>query len=255
MRVTKPVSSFGNVYRLKLLTLYRYLYRNGHHNRYHNCLHPDIIMIDLHTHTLFSDGELLPSELVRRAKKAGYTVIGLTDHCDFSNIDFVIPRIKRITRELSKYYKIKVICGCEITYVPPPLIKKAVSQARKLGARIVAVHGESPVEPVPDGTNKSALASGCDILAHPGFIKPDEVILAKKNNVLLEITTRTGHRKGNLHVAKLAKKLSAKLILNTDTHIPENLLTAKKIKDVLKQSKLNYADFTQMQKNAYTLIR
>ena len=25
-------------------------------------------MIDLHTHTLFSDGELLPSELVRRAE-------------------------------------------------------------------------------------------------------------------------------------------------------------------------------------------
>jgi uncharacterized phage-associated protein len=32
-------------------------------------------MIDLHTHTLFSDGELLPSELVRRAEMTGYEAL------------------------------------------------------------------------------------------------------------------------------------------------------------------------------------
>ncbi|MBN1384287.1 MAG: histidinol phosphate phosphatase domain-containing protein [Elusimicrobia bacterium] len=212
-------------------------------------------MIDLHTHTLFSDGQLLPSELIQHAKEAGYTAIGLTDHCDFSNIDFVIPRIARVTKELSKYYKIRVICGCEITYVPPALIKKAVTRARKLGAEIVIVHGESPVEPVPAGTNRAALASGCDILAHPGFIKKEDVMLAKKNSVLLEITTRRGHRNGNPHVAKLAKGLNANLILNTDSHLPEDLLDDKKTKDVLKQAKLTYSDFKQMQKNAYKLIR
>ncbi len=39
-------------------------------------------MIDLHTHTFFSDGELAPSELVRRAYLKGYKVIGLSDHAD-----------------------------------------------------------------------------------------------------------------------------------------------------------------------------
>jgi histidinol phosphatase-like PHP family hydrolase len=48
-------------------------------------------MIDLHTHTIFSDGELIPSELVRRAEVKGYTAIGLTDHVDFTNIEHVSP--------------------------------------------------------------------------------------------------------------------------------------------------------------------
>jgi predicted metal-dependent phosphoesterase TrpH len=34
-------------------------------------------MIDLHTHSFLSDGELLPSELVRRAKVKGYRIIGI----------------------------------------------------------------------------------------------------------------------------------------------------------------------------------
>ena len=37
-------------------------------------------MVDLHTHTLASDGRLRPRELVRRARHAGITVLGITDH-------------------------------------------------------------------------------------------------------------------------------------------------------------------------------
>ena len=221
----------------------------------HYFLLTGVIMIDLHTHTFFSDGELLPSELVCRAKNAGYKTIALTDHCDFSNMDFLMRQITRITAGLHRYYKINVIVGCEITYVPPELIKKAIKQARKLGAKIVVVHGESPVEPVPNGTNKAAILSKCDILAHPGYITEEDVKLAKKNNVLLEITTRNGHKTGNLHVAKLAKKIGAKLIMDTDTHKLEDLLNEKKIKEILKEANLNYADFIQMQKNANNLIK
>ena len=43
-------------------------------------------MIDLHTHTFFSDGGLLPSELARRARIAGYQALAFTDHADVSNI-------------------------------------------------------------------------------------------------------------------------------------------------------------------------
>ena len=75
-------------------------------------------MIDLHTHTLLSDGELLPSELVRRAVVAGYTAIALTDHVDISNIDFVLPRIVKVAQNLSRHWPIKVIPGVEITHAP-----------------------------------------------------------------------------------------------------------------------------------------
>ena len=38
-------------------------------------------MIDLHTHTFFSDGVLIPSELFQRARAKGYHTIAVTDHC------------------------------------------------------------------------------------------------------------------------------------------------------------------------------
>jgi len=212
-------------------------------------------MIDLHTHTFFSDGELLPSELVYRAKNAGYSVIAVTDHCDFSNMDFVIKRIKKITRELRQYYGITVFAGCELTYVPPKLISKAVKKAEKLGAEIVVVHGETPVEPVPKGTNRAALLAGCDILAHPGFISEEDVKLAKQKGIPLEISTRNGHKNGNAHVAKMAKRHGALLVMNTDAHSPENLLSKKIIKKILKEANLNIADFKTMQRNSYNLIK
>ena len=42
--------------------------------------------IDLHMHSLFSDGELLPSEIARRAYVLGHEAIAITDHVDYSNI-------------------------------------------------------------------------------------------------------------------------------------------------------------------------
>ena len=43
--------------------------------------------IDLHMHTLCSDGELLPIELARRAKIMGHEAIAFTDHVDLSNLE------------------------------------------------------------------------------------------------------------------------------------------------------------------------
>ncbi|MBW1736735.1 MAG: histidinol phosphate phosphatase domain-containing protein, partial [Deltaproteobacteria bacterium] len=102
-------------------------------------------MIDLHTHTLFSDGELIPSELVRRLEVMGYKAVALTDHADSSNLDFIIPRIVKVARELNQAQSVKVVPGVELTHVPPSLIGSMVSVARELGAALVVVHGESPV--------------------------------------------------------------------------------------------------------------
>ena len=49
--------------------------------------------IDLHMHSLFSDGELLPSELARRAANLNHEVIAITDHVDYSNVE-QIPQIQ-----------------------------------------------------------------------------------------------------------------------------------------------------------------
>lgn len=149
-------------------------------------------MIDLHTHTLFSDGALIPAETARRAFVAGYKAIALTDHVDDSNIDFVIPRMVRVCGKLSEKGDIFVIPGVELTHVDPSDIASLAAEARKLGAKIVVVHGETLTEPVPPGTNLAAIRAGVDILAHPGLITREETKLAAKKGVYLEITTRRG---------------------------------------------------------------
>ena len=37
-------------------------------------------LYDFHAHSFFSDGELLPMELIRRAVVKGYTALAITDH-------------------------------------------------------------------------------------------------------------------------------------------------------------------------------
>ena len=76
-------------------------------------------MIDFHTHSIWSDGVLIPSELVRRATVLGYRAIGLTDHVDSSNIDLVVPRIAAVSADLNRLQDTLVIPGAEITMPRP----------------------------------------------------------------------------------------------------------------------------------------
>jgi histidinol phosphatase-like PHP family hydrolase len=181
-------------------------------------------MIDLHTHSTFSDGELIPSELVRRAVFHGYTAIAITDHVDFTNIEHILSCMKNI-KSLEDDYDIRIFPGVELTHVPPGKMPKLVDMARKLGAEIVVVHGETTVEPVPPGTNHTAVTLDIDILAHPGFITVEDAELARDNGICLEITSRNGHNRTNGHVARIAKETGASLIVDTDTHAPHDLIT------------------------------
>jgi len=181
-------------------------------------------MIDFHTHTLFSDGELLPSELVQRARMRGYEAIAITDHVDASNLDQVVPSLVKVCRVLSSSWEIIVVPGVEITHAPPEVIPRLAQAARSLGANIVVVHGETIVEPVPPGTNAAALNAAIDILAHPGLITPELATKAKERSVFLEITSRNGHSLTNGHVARLAMQVGASLVINTDAHKANDLI-------------------------------
>lgn len=184
-----------------------------------------IRLIDLHTHTIFSDGELLPSELVRRAIIHGYEAIAITDHADYTNLEHLIDTGKK-AKYLEKEWDIRVFAGIELTHVPPRKIAPLAKKAKELGAEIVVVHGETTVEPVAVGTNAaSAACEYVDILAHPGLISEEDIQTAIENNVCLEITSRNGHNRTNGHVARLSLELGATLLVNTDTHAPENLIT------------------------------
>lgn len=211
-------------------------------------------MIDLHTHSFFSDGELLPSELIRRAEVMGYQAIAITDHADRSNLDWILPRIVQLCEELNQRWSIRSIPGIELTHIPPECFSTLCDQARKLGAQLVVAHGETIVEPVPPGTNRKAIEAGVDILAHPGLISEEEVILARDRGVLLEISARSGHSFANGHLARLAKRVNAPLVVNTDAHSPDDLLTREKAMKVVLGAGLESHDFDRMQENARRIV-
>lgn len=211
-------------------------------------------MIDLHTHSLFSDGELVPSELVRRAVVKGYRAIAITDHGDLSNIDHIVPRIAKVAAELSRAWGIRVIPGVELTHVPPADIADMVKEARMLGAKLILCHGETIVEPVSPGTNTAALNSGIDILTHPGMITLEEARLAAGKGIFLEITARKGHSLTNGHVARTALAAGARLLVNTDAHSPGDLITTEEAEKIALGAGLSIDDFHNIVKNAQELV-
>ncbi|PLY03615.1 MAG: PHP domain-containing protein [Desulfuromonas sp.] len=210
-------------------------------------------MIDLHTHTLFSDGELIPAELTRRAAVIGYRAIALTDHGDLSNLDLIIPRVVRVADDLSAQWGLKVVPGIELTHVPPAQYEEATVEARKLGARIVNAHGETIVEPVAPGTNRAALEAGVDILSHPGLINDDDTALAAEKGICLEITTRKGHSLTNGHVVLMARKHGAKLVINNDAHAPGDLLKPELIHQIALGAGMTEDDIARALKNSEAL--
>ena len=211
-------------------------------------------MIDLHTHSLFSDGELVPAEHLRRVENLGYEAIAITDHADSSNLDFIIPRIVQAAADLNQYSSTKLIPGIELTHVPPPMFAELVAKARGLGAKIIVGHGETVMEPVKAGTNLAAILAGVDILAHPGFITRDEALLAAEKGVFLELTGRKGHSLTNGHVAKMALNTGALLVVNADAHGPGDFMTAEMAETVALGAGLDRDRYEKLRKDMSELV-
>ncbi|MEM2908366.1 MAG: histidinol phosphate phosphatase domain-containing protein, partial [Candidatus Hadarchaeales archaeon] len=147
----------------------------------------------------------------------------------------VVPRLAKVAEELNRYLEARVVPGAELTHVPVKSMQRLVKLARRLGAELVLVHGETIVEPVHEGTNDAALAcSDVDILAHPGFLTPEQADKAREADIYLELTSRRGHCIANGWVARIAMKSKAKLLVNTDAHSPEELLTLEEAMRVAK---------------------
>lgn len=66
-------------------------------------------MIDLHLHTIYSDGSDEPEEILRKADRIGLRYISITDHDSlgaYENLD---------SRTLSRLYAGVLIPGCEFS--------------------------------------------------------------------------------------------------------------------------------------------
>jgi len=184
--------------------------------------------VDFHSHSYLSDGEDSPTGMWSEAEALNHRALALTDHLSLEDPK---PMLDRLHREAQAWdgKGFLPIVGVELTKVPPRRIADAARAARRAGAEIVIVHGETIVENVPAGTNHAAIDSGqVDVLAHPGLLDPRDAALAKANSVLLEISARWGHSFCNGHVVRLALEAGADLVVDSDAHDPEELVTLER---------------------------
>ena len=196
---------------------------------------------DFHTHTVLTDGELLPVESIRRAKVLGYKAIALTEHLGAEDPAPLIQRLDLECEMGSEGFGVLALSGVEITHVPPRFISRVADRARKAGARIILVHGETLAEPVARGTNRAALNSDIDILAHPGLLSATEARLAADRGIFLEVTSRHGHAHTNGRVVSVGRAAGASFLINSDSHAPRDMMdegTASRIGEGAGLSKL-----------------
>ena len=210
--------------------------------------------VDFHTHTIFSDGVLLPSELVQRLSVIGCKGVAITDHVDCSNMEFVLQGILRFAEAFKNEWDLEIIPGVELTHVPPKRIGDMTKRARELGAKWVVAHGETTVEPVAKGANRAAIDARVDLLAHPGLITKEDAVLAERNGVYLEITTRRGHSLTNGLVVNRAREVGASLLLNTDMHAPGDILDVRQRETVALGAGLEPDEVDQIWGNSFQIL-
>ncbi len=211
-------------------------------------------MIDLHVHSVFSDGELIPAEIIRRMAYAGCEGLAITDHADSSNLELIIPRVARACRDVGEPFGVKAVAGIELTHNPPELLESLVKKSRRLGAAVVVVHGETLAEPVAPGTNRAAIEAGADVLAHPGLITEEDAVLAAEAGVMIEITYRKGHCLTNGHVLAAARAAGAPLVINSDAHSPTDIMTPDIQKKVGLGAGMTEKEIATALENARALI-
>jgi histidinol phosphatase-like PHP family hydrolase len=236
---------------------------------------------DFHTHTVFSDGGMIPAGLMQRAMVRGCLGLAITDHVDSSNLEWAFENLLKFVEELgqewqpgivpgadattaplntldsgtqAKNWHLPLIPGVELTSVPPRKIATLAEKARSLGAKWIVVHGETIMEPVAPGTNRAAVEAGVDLLSHPGLITPEDATRAADLGVHLEITTHKGHGMANGWVAQRARESGAKLLLNTDCHVSADMLDAKQRRAIAFGAGLTAEEVDRIWENGRRII-
>ncbi len=215
------------------------------------------MICDFHTHSFLSDGSLSPLELLYDASRNNYSVIAITDHCGVGSLERIINELTNDCALARAHWDIIAIPGVELTMVPPAAIAETAKQAKEMGAQLVVVHGEAIGEVVVPGTNLAAANSAhVDILAHPGLLTLEQAQAAAANGVFIEISARRKYTPSNGYITKVIQLAGAKLLLNSDAHDEEGLLSPPLAQAIAQGSGLDNGEIEQMlYKNPSALLQ
>jgi histidinol phosphatase-like PHP family hydrolase len=189
---------------------------------------------DFHSHTFLTDGRASATDMWREADVLGHKALAVTDHVALEDPR---PLLDRLRQEAAQWEgaELTTLVGVEVTMVTPRKIPDVVRAARRAGAEIVIVHGETVANPVPPGTNRASVElNDVDVLAHPGFLTVEEAELAKSHDVILELTARALHMVTNGHVARTALEVGNDLVVDSDAHATDQLVSAHHARQIAR---------------------
>lgn len=199
----------------------------------------DYVRVDFQNHSTISDGALSPLELIAHARSNGVRGIVLTEHVYLKRVESIMEEILQAV-EQAHGSDILLIPGAEVSLVPPDKICEVAARAKQAGAKFVTVHGESLMGGTPSGTNLAAAqCEYVDMIGHPGFLDEQTAKSAAQNNIFVELSGRAPHSLTNGHVARMAQKFGVGLLVNSDTHRAEDLLTPQRAIDVARGAGLS----------------
>ena len=73
---------------------------------------------DFHTHTVFSDGGMIPAGLMQRALVRGCLGLAITDHVDSSNLEWALKNLLKFVEELGQEWQPDIVPGGDGTTAP-----------------------------------------------------------------------------------------------------------------------------------------
>jgi len=187
---------------------------------------------DFHAHTYLTDGSASATDMWTAGDRLAHRVLAITDHVALEDPRPLLDRLHAEARAFADGPMVTLV-GVEISMVPPRHIDAVARAARKAGAELVIVHGETLAEPVPAGTNRAAIdCREVDLLAHPGLLDPADAELAHAHGTVLELSGRSGHSITNGHVARVALAAGAAIVVDSDAHRTGDLLSFERAEHV-----------------------
>ncbi len=197
---------------------------------------------DLHMHTKWSDGANSIMEMVEEAKKHGYSYIAITDHSQSLTVangltpERLLQQIKEIDKINEIVEGIVVLKGIEVDILSDGSLDLPDEVLRELDIVIAAIHSglKQPEEQINARVLSAIRHPLVNIIAHPtGRIigERDRYPIdlrkimqeAKIHGVAIELNSFPNRLDINDEGCRLAKEIGVKIVINTDSHLKDQL--------------------------------
>ena len=201
---------------------------------------------DLHVHSKWSDGGNTIAEMVEAAKRRGYSYLAITDHSQSLKVagGLSIADLKKKKQEIGqinrKLKDLRVLYGTEVDIDSDGRLDYKDEVLKEFDVVVAAIHTgfKQSKSQLTRRLIRACKNNYVNIIAHPTGrlwgsrdaydIDMDEVLKAARDtNTYLEINAFPQRLDLNDLNCRRAKEIGARLVINTDAHTFEQLVTMR----------------------------